>query len=135
MGCEELNQSELGRRGYNLFSPGCNSHGCGVDHQIASLDDFFLHRLLEAQAYRLSNDFTQALFFYKSFLRNLPAAPNHVEVEQRIAEMQDALDKAKTTATATPNGPVGPGEELPTGGDPDPKPEDVKIPDPADTPG
>ncbi|MCC6995134.1 MAG: tetratricopeptide repeat protein [Deltaproteobacteria bacterium] len=77
-------------------------------------DPVFLYNI--AQAYRLSNDFTQALFFYKSFLRNLPDAPNQAEVERRISEMQEALDKAKATANAPPNGPVAPGGKLPTDG-------------------
>src|SRR4030095_809994 len=34
-----------------------------------------------AQSYRLTNDLGQAAFFYKSYLRNVPAAPNRAEVE------------------------------------------------------
>ncbi|MCC6997726.1 MAG: tetratricopeptide repeat protein [Deltaproteobacteria bacterium] len=69
-------------------------------------DAVFLYNI--AQSYRLSNDFTQALFFYKSFLRNLPDAPNRAEVERRITEMEDAQAKAKATANAPPNDPLGP---------------------------
>jgi len=73
-------------------------------------DAVFLYNV--AQAYRLSNDFNQALFFYKSFLRSMPDAPNRAEVERRIGEMEDALAKQKA-ATAPPNGTVAPGETPP----------------------
>ena len=69
-------------------------------------DAVFLYNI--AQSYRLSNDFTQPLFFYKSFLRNLPDTPNRAEVERRITEMEDAQAKAKATANAPPNDPLGP---------------------------
>jgi tetratricopeptide (TPR) repeat protein len=74
-------------------------------------DAVFLYNI--AQAYRLSNDFTQALFFYKSFLRNLPNAPNREEVENRIKEMDEAQAKQKATANAPPIGPVAPGGSIP----------------------
>jgi len=83
-------------------------------------DAVFLYNI--AQSYRLSNDFTQALFFYKSFLRNLPDAPNRAEVERRITEMEDAQAKAKATANAPPNDPLGPkgNTSTSTGTDTDP---------------
>ena len=70
-----------------------------------------------AQAYRLSSDFGQSLFFYKSFLRNMPDAANREEVEGRISEMESAMAKQKATASAPPTGPVAPGGKLPAGGD------------------
>jgi len=74
-------------------------------------DAVFLYNI--AQAYRLSKRFEDALFFYKSFLRNLPGAVNRAEVEKRIEEMNSALQKQQETADSPPTGPVAPG----TGGD------------------
>src|SRR5438876_481729 len=36
-----------------------------------------------AQSYRLAKDFEQAIFFYRSFLRRMPDAPNRDDVEAR----------------------------------------------------
>ncbi len=111
-------------------------------------DAVFLYNI--AQSYRLSNDFTQALFFYKSFLRNLPDAPNRAEVERRITEMEDAQAKAKATANAPPNDPLGPkgNTSTSTGTDTDTDTDadtgdttdtdtdgDTKIPDPSEAGG
>jgi len=97
-------------------------------------DAVFLYNI--AQAYRLSNDFNQALFFYKSFLRNMPTAPNKAEVEKRIAEMEEALEKQRRTANAAPTGPVAP-DNAPTDdtgdtGDATDTTDTSGVPDPAD---
>src|SRR3954469_20456115 len=61
-------------------------------------DAVYLYNI--AQSYRLMKDYDNAIFFYKSCLRNMPAAPNRVEVEGRMKEMQDASDKAKVDKAA-----------------------------------
>jgi hypothetical protein len=72
-----------------------------------------------AQCYRLGNDLPQALFFYRSYLRNAPNAPNRVEVEDRIRRL-DAQIATQKQVTATPpngvhlaNGAVQPEPKLP----------------------
>jgi tetratricopeptide (TPR) repeat protein len=72
-----------------------------------------------AQAYRLSGDLAQALFFYRSYLHNLPDAANHDEVEMRIASIEEQLRTAKAVTTQPPNTPV---------------PEATPAPPPANTP-
>lgn len=76
-------------------------------------DPVFLYNI--AQAYRLSNNFQQAIFFYKSYLRNNAAAANQAEVEARIKDLEAQLAKQRESATAPPVGPVTPptGEEPP----------------------
>jgi len=59
-------------------------------------DPVFLFNI--AQSLRLNNQYGEAAFFYKSFLRNMPQAPNKAEVEGRIKEMEDAEAKAKADA-------------------------------------
>lgn len=56
-----------------------------------------------AQAYRLSNDPGNAVFFYRSFLRAAPNTPNRKEVEGRIAKLEAQVNEQK----APPNAPVG----------------------------
>src|SRR3569832_995008 len=48
-----------------------------------------------AQAYRLGNEPEQALFFYRSFLRNDPATRNRCEVEDRIQKLEQQLAQQK----------------------------------------
>ena len=48
-----------------------------------------------AQSYRLQGDAAQAIFFYRSFLRNMPAAPNRREVEGRVRTLEKQLDDQK----------------------------------------
>lgn len=61
-----------------------------------------------AQSFRLKKDFEQASYFYKTYLRLKPDAPNRADVEQRIAEMEKSIAEAHAAATAPPVGTVGP---------------------------
>jgi tetratricopeptide (TPR) repeat protein len=62
----------------------------------------FLYNI--AQSYRLAGDFQQAVFFYKSYLRNAASAPNRKEVEARITDLEDQLAKQKAAEVAPPVG-------------------------------
>ncbi|MCC6997268.1 MAG: hypothetical protein IT370_21820 [Deltaproteobacteria bacterium] len=77
----------------------------------------FLYNI--GQAYRLSRGYDDALFFYKSFLRNAPDADNRAEVERRIAEMQLAVDQQNATAKP-PNEVVAPDGSKPPAPEPPP---------------
>ena len=67
----------------------------------ASPDPAFLYNI--GQAYRGAGDAKQALFFYRSYLRNAPDAPNRAEVEERIAKLQADVDRAnRPPPTLTP---------------------------------
>ncbi|HWE31323.1 MAG TPA: hypothetical protein VHB97_25130 [Polyangia bacterium] len=57
-------------------------------------DPVFLYNI--AQAYRLAGDLTQALFFYESYLRNEPNAPNLREVDRRVHELEVELERQKS---------------------------------------
>ncbi|MCC6995610.1 MAG: tetratricopeptide repeat protein [Deltaproteobacteria bacterium] len=91
-------------------------------------DPVFLYNI--AQAYRLSNNFQQAIFFYKSYLRNNATAANQAEVEGRIKDLEAQLAKQRESATAPPIGPVTTptGEE--PGTEPDEDEEGTTIPSP-----
>src|SRR5581483_2231518 len=56
-----------------------------------------------AQAYRQSNELGQALFFYRSFLRNAPNASNRREVEERIAKLEAEANQQRSIAVEPPN--------------------------------
>lgn len=85
-----------GTKHYNLgeFDEAIKAYKEGYE---AKPDPVFLFNI--AQSYRLWKKPEQAIFFYKSFLRNAPEAPNHAEVERRIQELQQELDKNGSSST------------------------------------
>ena len=66
----------------------------------AKADPSLLYNI--AQSFRLQGDAGQAIFFYRSFLRNMPATPNRKEVEGRIRALEKQLDEQKKDAAAMP---------------------------------
>lgn len=54
------------------------------------------------QAHRLAHENPAALLAYKAYLRNVPDAPNRAEVEQRITELQTAVDAQERARQAAP---------------------------------
>ena len=75
-----------------------------------------------AQAYRLANKYAEALRFYRSYLRKFTAAnkkdpPNKVEVETKIADMENLIAQQNRIATGPPVDAIGPGQhpQSPTG--------------------
>src|SRR6476646_9834353 len=63
-------------------------------------DPGFLYNI--AQAYRQKQDATQAIFFYKGYLRNSPKAKNRAEVDQKIDALQKQLDAGGSGTTPPP---------------------------------
>jgi hypothetical protein len=55
-----------------------------------------------AQAYRLWGKKGDALRFYKSYLRKMPRAANRAEIEQKVAELERAIDVERRTQTGLP---------------------------------
>ncbi len=104
-----------GTKHYNLgeFDEAIKAYKEGYD---AKPDPVFLFNI--AQSYRLWKKPEQAIFFYKSFLRNAPEAPNHAEVERRIQELQQELDQSGNNASTAPAprevGPPPPPTQSPT---------------------
>lgn len=56
-----------------------------------------------AQAYRLKKDYEQALFFYRTYLREDPQAENRGDVEALIAELERARQAEKNIETRPPS--------------------------------
>ena len=52
------------------------------------------------QASRLDHQYEQALYFYRTYLRLLPDAPNRADVEQRIGELQPLAEEERTQKAA-----------------------------------
>jgi tetratricopeptide (TPR) repeat protein len=67
-------------------------------------DPIFLYNI--AQAYRLADNFDKALFFYRSYLRNLAKPPNKAEVDDRIAQIEHALEERKRAREMPPEVPL-----------------------------
>ena len=71
-------------------------------------DPVFLYNI--ALAHRGKQDFEKAIFFYQSYLREAPTAPNRAAVEAKIADLQKALDEKQRAAEAPPKTPLDPGK-------------------------
>jgi hypothetical protein len=99
----------------------------------AKPDPVFLYNI--AQAYRLNNDLSQALFFYRSYLRNLPHAPNRREVSDRVEALEHQLAAQKALAMAPPNSvqPSSVASAPSPSSAPAPEPEAAPAPAPATT--
>lgn len=85
----------------------------------AKPDPLLLYNI--AQSYRLAGDSAQALFFYRSFLRNMPDAPNRKEIEGRIRALEKQVEKQDTERkrephTTAPPAPLPPAVPLPEPG-------------------
>jgi hypothetical protein len=61
-----------------------------------------------AQSHRLNKDWEKASFFYSTYLRLKPDAANRADVEARIKEMDEQLEKQKQIAASPPTGTVSP---------------------------
>jgi tetratricopeptide (TPR) repeat protein len=61
-----------------------------------------------AQAYRMKNDYDQAIFFFTAYLRERPNAPNAQEVIELREEMERLSKEAKAQKDAEPNKPIPP---------------------------
>jgi len=106
-------RAEDAEKARQLFSQGSKFYDVGqFDKAIEAWqqgydqkpDPSFLFNI--AQAYRQKDDPKQAIFFYKSYLRNSPKAANRADVEQRIAALQKQIDTGvKAPPTAGPTTP------------------------------
>jgi tetratricopeptide (TPR) repeat protein len=61
-----------------------------------------------AQSFRLKKDYEQATYFYTTYLRLKPDAPNRADVEERLKEMQEAIEEQKKLGQRAPVGVVNP---------------------------
>jgi tetratricopeptide (TPR) repeat protein len=92
---------EEGTRAYNLgeFKRAADEYR---EAYHLSADPALLYNI--AQAYRLDKNAEQALFFYRSYLRNSPNSSHQQEVEQRIRILEEQLKQQQ----APPNEIVRP---------------------------
>jgi tetratricopeptide (TPR) repeat protein len=61
-----------------------------------------------AQSHRLNKDYEKATYFYQTYLRLKPDAPNRPDVEQRLEEMAKLIDEQKKMERRPPEGTVTP---------------------------
>ncbi len=111
----------------------------------AKPDPLLLYNI--AQSYRLAGDASQALFFYKSFLRNMPGATNRKEVEAQVRKLEKQLQqqgdeqKREPTAPASVNpppvstvAPAAPTPPAPATVTPPTAPTAIRVPSPVADP-
>ncbi len=72
-------------------------------------DPAFLFNI--GQAYRFDGKNQQALLAYRAYLRRLPDAPNRAQVESRLAELKELIDKQNATESHPPTGTLTPNGE------------------------
>lgn len=80
----------------------------------AKPDPLLLYNI--AQSFRLAGDPAQALFFYRSFLRNMPDAPNRKEVEGRIRTLERQVERQESERKRDANAVVPPPVTAPDSG-------------------
>lgn len=61
-----------------------------------------------AQSFRLKKDYEQATYFYTTYLRIKPDAPNRADVEARLQEMEQLIQAQKAQDVKPPVGTVNP---------------------------
>jgi tetratricopeptide (TPR) repeat protein len=61
-----------------------------------------------AQCYRQLGNKSEALRFYRTYLRKSPSAPNSDEVHRLMAALETSLAQEKTAASAPPTGTLAP---------------------------
>ncbi len=61
-----------------------------------------------AQCHRALGNRTEAVRFYRTFLRKVPEAPNHKEVRAIVATLEAELAAERSTASAPPQGVLAP---------------------------
>jgi hypothetical protein len=87
-----------------------------------------------AQSYRLNNDLPNALFFYKSYLRNQPNVTNRREIDDRIKKLEQQMREQQQVTTQPPNTTVPPGSQPAKEPAPASPPPVAKTPAPAPAP-
>ena len=106
--------AEATKEARDLFAVGSRAYDLGKwDEAIEAWqkgyelkpDPIFLYNI--AQAHRLAEHYDKAIFFYRSYLRNSPAAKNRAEVEGRIAQIEQLMHQ-KRQMESPPNGPLPP---------------------------
>jgi tetratricopeptide (TPR) repeat protein len=73
---------------------------------LLSADPVMLYNI--AQCHRQADHPEQALQFYKTYLRNAPAATNRADVEKKITEMERLVEEQRKLAQQAPAVPVVP---------------------------
>src|SRR5262245_32861910 len=102
---------ERKRRAYALMQEGKSRFDLGKFDEAIDLfrNAYEVHPYPEAlysiaQRYRMKKDYERAVFFYKSYLRNAPNAPNRATVEARITDLEQLLAAQKASAKEPPQG-------------------------------
>lgn len=66
-----------------------------------------------AQSFRLKKDYEQATYFYTTYLRLKPDAPNRADVEARLADIEKLIAEQKAMESKPPEGTVTPDGNTP----------------------
>src|SRR5579883_1563429 len=103
----------LTKRAFVLYNNGDFLQAAALFHQAYENTPNPRYLFDQAQCYRLAHDREKALFFYGSYLRTAPDAPNRAIVEKFIAEL-NAQPATSTTSPAATTPPTLPAPLQPT---------------------
>lgn len=120
---EARSRYELGIKHYNLGEFGAAIAEFKAAYELSGEPDLLFNI---AQAYRLKEDYKEALFFYDSYLRLRPDAANRADVESRIAATRKLLEEQKQLQESLPQGVIPPAD-----GTAEPPPPELGAPAPA----
>jgi tetratricopeptide (TPR) repeat protein len=87
------------KRGTTLYDLGKYTEAIQEFQQAYEIKDDPVLLYNIAQSFRLSNQYQEALRFYKTYLRRAPKAPNRDEVETKIADMENLIQQQARVAT------------------------------------
>lgn len=96
------------RRGTNAFNLGHYDEAIKEYEAAYQIKDDPALLFNIAQAYRLAGQNEAAIRVYKSFIHQVPESPQRPEVEQRIAELQQLIERERRAKEAPPEGTLTP---------------------------
>ena len=111
-------KNDAERQARELYRSGLSNHNL-ADYPAAIADFKRAYSLTHApgllfnlaQSSRLGKDYEQALHFYRTYLRELPNAPNRRDVEGLIVKVEALLRPAETKPETKPATPAPPAPE------------------------
>jgi hypothetical protein len=96
------------KRGLTLYDLGKYDEAVVEFEQAYELKDEPVLLYNIGQALRLNSKYTEAMRFYRTYLKRKPNAPNREEVEQKIASLEELIEAQKKMSTAPPPDAIPP---------------------------
>jgi hypothetical protein len=106
------------KRGLTLYELGKYDDAVTEFEQAYEIKDDPILLYNIAQALRLNKKYSEAVRFYRTYLKRKPGAANRADVEQKVASLEELVEAEKKMATAPPPDAIPPTREGRTGRQP-----------------